>query len=134
MQIRPGGFARLFFRAAPISGVIDMSALQALHNLVGNFSATSKLWIYSTEEPRSCHSDAVVTPVAQGKFLRLDYTWQFDGTPQSGSILIGHESDRNTVTAVWIDSWHMGEKYMACEGKFIAGGSDNSAIELRGSY
>jgi hypothetical protein len=66
--------------------------------------------------------------VAQGKFVRLDYSWGYEGQAQAGSYLFGYEKQRGAVTAVWIDSWHMGDKYMACEG------TANGVIDVRGSY
>jgi hypothetical protein len=44
--------------------------------------------------------------------------------------LIGHDSGRAVVTAHWIDTWHMGEKVMACNGTTETDGSINE----RGSH
>jgi len=53
-----------------------------------------------------------VTPMAGG--VRLDYTWSYKGLPQQGSILFTLES--STVNAPWTDTWHTGNKPMACSG------------------
>ena len=65
-----------------------------------------------------------------GRFIRLDYTWSYRGAAQEGSLLIGYQSDHGKVTAHWIDSWHMSEGVMACEGAVEADGT----IAVRGSY
>jgi hypothetical protein len=57
-----------------------------------------------------------VTPVLGGRFVRLDYTWGCQGKPQEGSLLLGFDPDAETVTAHWIDTWHMSDKAMVCSG------------------
>jgi hypothetical protein len=37
-------------------------------------------------------STLVVTPVVGGRFARLDYTWQYKGTPQEDLLLVGFDS------------------------------------------
>ena len=73
---------------------------------------------------------ATITQVLGGRFVRLDYTWAYKGQPQQGSLLIGHDASAGIVTGHWIDSWHMGNKLMACEGPVDASGT----ISVRGSY
>ena len=34
-------------------------------------------------------STATVTPVLGGRFIRVDYTWGYQGRPQEGSLLVG---------------------------------------------
>ncbi|CAN5366452.1 hypothetical protein BH23ACI1_BH23ACI1_14410 [soil metagenome] len=80
-------------------------------------------------EAETTASIATITPLVDGRFARLDYTWSYKGTPQSGSMLIGHQKKPGVVTMHWIDSWHNGEKVMACEGH-----GHDGAIDVRGSY
>jgi hypothetical protein len=80
-------------------------------------------------QPVTTDSSAVVTPLLDGRFVRIDYTWSYKGAPQSGSMLIGHQKKAGTLTLHWIDSWHNGEKVMACEGAATAG-----VVDVRGSY
>ncbi len=65
-----------------------------------------------------------------GRFVRIDYTWAYAGTPQEGSLLVGHDEEANALSAHWIDSWHMGSKAMACQGAVDASG----VISVRGAY
>jgi hypothetical protein len=60
----------------------------------------------------------------------MDYTWSYDDEPQQGSILFGWEVKKRLVTAVWVDSWHMGDRVMTCTGTADRRG----AIVVRGSY
>jgi len=61
-----------------------------------------------------------------GGSVRLDYTWSYQGTPQQGTILFA--VDGSTVTAPWTDTWHTGNKPMACAGPI------GDALSVRGSY
>ncbi len=106
-----------------------MSHLAMLQSLTGEWSGTSKLWLSPAEPPRSCITHATVAEVATGKFVRIDYTWEYEGKPQAGSLLCGYDSKQRKATAVWVDGWHMGDKYMPCDGTV-----DESHIDVRGSY
>lgn len=78
-------------------------------------------------QPDTSDSLATITPLLDGRFVRIDYTWSYKGAPQAGSMLIGHQKDAGVLTMHWIDTWHNGEKVMALEG---TGGE----IDARGSY
>jgi hypothetical protein len=72
----------------------------------------------------------MVAPVAGGRFARIDYTWGERDNPLDGSIFFGRDGERGVVTALWVDSWHMSDKVMTCEG--VATGGDS--IDVRGTY
>jgi hypothetical protein len=80
-------------------------------------------------QPETTESAAKVAPLLDGRFVRIDYTWACKGTPQSGSMLVGHQTKAGLVTMHWIDTWHNGEKVMALEGP-----ADGGGIDGRGSY
>jgi Protein of unknown function (DUF1579) len=107
-----------------------MSALDGLAACEGRWQGTSTL-----EDPHSGIADesastAVVTPVLGGRFVRVDYTWSYGGNAQEGSLLIGLQKKAGIATAHWIDSFHNGEKGMACTGAV----SDDGTVSVRGSY
>src|SRR5688572_18011781 len=100
--------------------------------LAGRWKGTYRLWVMPGEPPNVSQTTASLSSAAGGNFTRLDYTWDYDGLPQDGSILVGFEEQRAVVVAVWVDSWHMSDKLMLCEGR--ATGNGGSAVEFRGSY
>lgn len=104
--------------------------LPMLKDLAGTWTGTNRLWYPPGEPPSESASNATITPVAQGRFVRLDYTWEYEGAPQDGSLLVGFDSSRTAVTAVWVDSWHMGEVALVCEGAPTSG----EEISVLGSY
>jgi hypothetical protein len=106
-----------------------MGILAVLMGYVGEWAGENKLW-FDGNDARISASRLSVSPVAGGKFVRADYTWGYEGKPQDGSILIGFDSARDVVTAVWVDSWHMGEKAMSCDGSVAADGT----VIIPGSY
>lgn len=80
-------------------------------------------------QPDTSSSTLTVEPMLDGRFVRIDYTWSYHDKPQAGSMLIGFQTKSGVATVHWIDSWHNGEKVMACEGAAPGG-----TINVRGSY
>ena len=39
-----------------------------------------------------------LTKAARGTFLLLDYTWNYEGTPQEGVMLLGYDAGKNAAT------------------------------------
>jgi hypothetical protein len=107
-----------------------MNALDVLTACRGTWQGTSTLHDPNTKAPEDSSSRVTITPVLLGRFVRLDYSWRYQGTPQEGSLLIGFESDTETVTACWSDTWHMGDKVMVCQGPKPSG----RTLCVRGSY
>lgn len=107
-----------------------MSALDGLIACAGNWRGTNALQDPHNNIAEESSATATVTSVAQGRFVRLDYTWEYQGKPQDGSLLIGFDPKADKVSAHWIDSWHMGRQVMACEGT----GPSGSTITVLGSY
>ena len=107
-----------------------MRGLDRLAGCAGCWQGSSRLHDPHTGRPEDTASTAVLSPLLGGRFIRLDYTWSYQGTGQEGSILIGHQSDRGRATAHWIDSWHMANGVMACEGAVEPDGT----VAVHGSY
>ncbi len=105
-----------------------MEALDTLLAGSGCWRGVSRLFDPTTGATEQSHSTAAVSPVPGGKFIRIDYTWIYQGRPQEGSLQIGLED--GGAIAHWIDTWHMGDKVMECRGEVGAKGG----IDLRGSY
>jgi hypothetical protein len=107
-----------------------MNIFDKLLACVGNWSGTSTLQDPNTGKPEESSSTATVIPVLGGRFVRIDYTWSYQGNPQEGSLLIGYEAELKVATAYWIDSWHMGNSVMTCPG--VADRDDS--LSMLGSY
>jgi hypothetical protein len=106
-----------------------MRALDSLKRSAGSWKGTYRLREVSHALSRSS-SSASIAILLQGRFARVDYTWSHNGEPQEGSLLFGFERKRRLLTAVWIDSWHMGDKFMICQGAVKA----NGALSAVGFY
>ena len=107
-----------------------MSVLEGVVACAGRWRGTNRLHDPNTSAPEDSPSTAAVIPLLGGRFVRIDYTWAYQGVPQEGSLLVGYDAEADLVTTSWIDTWHMGNKVMACRG---AGGKDG-AISVQGSY
>lgn len=106
-----------------------MSGLDSLFKLAGRWTGTSRLWLPPAQEPYISATTAVLNPIVGGKFAQLAYTWAFEGDAQEGVLLIGHEPADQAATVVWADSWHMGHKFMLCQGRIEA-----NRVMVHGSY
>lgn len=107
-----------------------MNGLDSLTKLAGSWKGDNKLWLPPAEVPYESVSVAAITPVIRGKFVQINYTWAFEGEPQEGLLVVGYEREKQLVTAVWVDSWHMGDKFMTCQGDV----EENGAIAVWGTY
>jgi hypothetical protein len=117
-----------------------MTAPTLLTGLIGQWHGRNRLWLGPDEPVRESEAAALISPAAMGKFVTLYYTWAFEGEVQEGQYLIGRSVARddeatdsqesNGVQAIWIDSWHMGNQWMVCQGTAAPEGP----IRLEGSY
>ncbi len=99
-----------------------MSALDAIAACAGEWRGSNRLHDPNTGAPEDTHSTLAVHPVLGGRFVRLDYTWSYQGKPQEGSLLLGHQPKAGVLTGHWIDGWHMGDRVLSCEGRSPEGG------------
>jgi hypothetical protein len=105
-------------------------SLERLAACAGTWHGTSRLHMPELGQPDESASTLTVTPVLGGRFVRLDYTWAFQGQPQEGSMLVGHENEGNADTAYWVDTFHTPDKAMLFRGD--AGEGD--AITVKASW
>ena len=107
-----------------------MSALAELSPLVGKWQGTNHLWLAPDEPVRLSESTAEIRAIAQDQFSELLYTWSESGLPQEGRMILGRFPDSPHVRAIWLDTWHMMNQFMDCEG----GVNENGEVWVRGSY
>ena len=107
-----------------------MSTLDGLLACAGTWRGSNILHDPHTNSPQNSPSTMDVTPVLNGTFVRIDYTWRYQDKPQEGSMIVGYQPEAEVVTTHWIDTWHMGTRVMACQGPAGA----NGEISVLGSY
>ena len=83
------------------------------------------------EKLKESPSSATVRYKMNGQFLSIEYTWEFDGEPQEGLLIVGCDPKSDAVQAVWTDSWHSKNILMLCNGK---ASEDGGGISVTGSY
>lgn len=108
-----------------------MGIPENLKKLTGKWAGTNRLYTTWIEENpvRESKSVAAVNLAGNGKFLKIEYDWLYENEIQEGLLLIGTEKDSDRAKAFWIDSWHMSDKFMSCEGRF-----SGDSILLKGFY
>ena len=85
-----------------------MPGLDALLACAGTWKGTNILHDPNTQRPDESPGTARVTPILDNRFVRLDYTWSYQGRTQEGSLLVGFDPNTRTISGHWIDTWHMG--------------------------
>lgn len=106
-----------------------MASLDALAALSGSWRATYELRGDPSFEADSA-STAAITPILDGRFVRIDYTWSEKGQPQEGSLTVGCDRKTGEATIAWVDTWHNGDRFMISEGRL----AEDGAIDVRGAY
>jgi len=107
-----------------------MSGIDAFFKLIGEWQATYSLWLMPGTPAKESLSQAVVSPMLRGKMVCIEYTWTADGEPAEGELFIAWEPENQQVTVVWVDSWHMGHRFLICEGEVRPDG----ALSVLGHY
>ena len=107
-----------------------MTGLEEIKQAAGKWHGASTLQDPHTGNPDESASQLIVTPLLGGRFVRLDYTWSYQGAEQEGSLLIGYHPKSDELSGHWIDSWHNGNNVMAMTGT----ASHDGGLQLTGSY
>jgi hypothetical protein len=99
--------------------------------MAGRWSGKNLLRL-SWHDPSEFTSSSLMTvaPAARERFLSFTYSWEHEGHPHEGRLLLGWDAEEKTATASWVDSWHMSNKVMFCQGSIDGEGT----VDLRGSY
>jgi predicted enzyme related to lactoylglutathione lyase len=105
------------------------SPLTQLAACAGRWKGSNRLHDPFTKAPEDTPSALTIMPVLQGRFLRVDYGWSYQDSPQEGSMVFGADPEGGEVNAHWIDTWHMSQKAMLCSGR-----AEDGRIVVRGSY
>ncbi len=108
-----------------------MSIPENFKKLKGEWKGQSKLYTTWIEENPVQESESIAEAnlAANSKFLKIQYDWFFENEKQEGLLLIGSEKDSDELKAFWIDSWHMQDKFMSCDGNF-----SGDSILMKGFY
>lgn len=108
---------------------MDLTEIQ--DKLIGAWAGNNLLrlsWLTPSDYLSS--SDLSVGQAAKGRFLTFAYTWNHENLSHEGLLVLGYDKKQDVATAAWIDSWHMSNKIMSCQGTIDQQGT----IDLRGSY
>ena len=109
-----------------------MSIPVKLQQLVGDWKGGNRLHLgeWGPTPLYESKGTATVRERNDGQFLEIAYTWEYDGKPQEGVIILGGDNKTHTVNAFWSDSWHMAHNLMACSGTESA----NGVVSVNGTY
>jgi len=108
-----------------------MSVTDKLAKFVGSWKGTNKLYLSWLPDPlKESESAMTVSLKANGQFVAFDYTWNYEGEPQEGLILLGCDPKSNTVQTVLTDSWHSQNTLIFSDGT----AANDGTVSVKGYY
>ncbi len=107
-----------------------MATLSGLNELAGVWKGIKHLRLSPNDSVRTSESKAEVAGLAHDQFNEIRYTWSDEGHIQEGRLILGQIPGKNTVEAVWFDTWHSPNRFMICEGRI----GNDGILSIRGTY
>ncbi len=102
-----------------------------LGGIAGQWSGTNQLWVMPGDPVRESETSATVAFTARGSIAVISYTWDYEGEPQEGTLMVrSGEATPDDVEVVWVDSWHTAKKFML----FKSDSEHEGLVAVRGSY
>ena len=102
--------------------------MAALEKIIGSWSGDSQLFLEG--DLYTCKSTANISEGIRSQFIFVSYLWDFEGTPQEGTIIFNSQVSQVPTKADWLDSWHMRNDIMTCMGTM----DEKGVVALHGSY
>ena len=109
-----------------------MSVSEELKGLVGEWSGTNRLHLGEWDPVKPIHDSVAAATVRErirSQFLEVAYTWFHEDKPCEGVLILAGDSQTDSVSAFWTDSWHLAHQVMLCEGRQVDGN-----VSVKGSY
>jgi hypothetical protein len=81
-----------------------------LSNLTGTYSGPSTLHLsWNPPGKREFTSDSTLSIElsAKSEYLTVHYTWVYEDEPQTGTMMITTNTEKNIAEVAWLDTWHM---------------------------
>ncbi len=75
-----------------------------LGNMLGEWNASSKLWLQPNSEPQSSEGTCVCTPMMTGRFVQMEHSGEMMGLPFKGLGYFGYNNASEKFENVWMDS------------------------------
>lgn len=109
-----------------------MSIPEKLKVLAGEWSGSNRLHLGDWHPEKPIHDSDGTASVRErvgGQFIEIAYTWEHDGKPCEGVLILGGDNKTDAVSAFWTDSWHLAHQTMLCEGSQVDGN-----VSVKGAY
>ncbi len=108
-----------------------MSVNEDFAKFTGDWKGTNNIYLSWLPDPIKPSNGLMnISMKARGQFVQFDYTWEYEGEPQEGLIVLGCDTESNAVQVVWTDSWHSRHTFMVSDGAVDESGS----VSVKGYY
>lgn len=88
-----------------------------LHQFVGEWQGSSKTWFEPDKLADESAIQGSVHSLLGGRFVVFEYQGKIMDKAFEGRFLFGYSLTREKFQGNWVDSFHMGDAMMSCEGE-----------------
>ena len=79
-----------------------MAEQSVFAKLQGQWSGKNQLWVMPGDPVRESATRATVTMGARGAVAVISYSWDYEGQPQEGVLMVRPESSGDAVQITWV--------------------------------
>ena len=83
--------------------ILDHNETSFLEAAIGNYSGPNLLWLYDPNKPEESVATVQITAT------EINYSWEFQGKPQTGRMVFHLKPD--AVDVDWVDSFHAADGF-----------------------
>jgi hypothetical protein len=81
---------------------------EQLAKAAGDWQGKQTMWMYDGAEPLQNPITSRVTPIMDGRYLKIEFSGQSAMGPFSGLGITGYDNVTRKVVSTWIDNWSTG--------------------------
>ena len=110
-----------------------MAVPKGIAALKGSWKGTSKLNFPDedgTENVTESDSELQIETDGLNTYATVTYTWEHEGEPQEGTLILAGSEKTGVVTGGWADSWHQNSSILALKGP----GMEADSVSLQAKY
>lgn len=70
----------------------------------GTWDAATSMWMDPSAPPEKGKGTAVTSSLFEGRFVKMDYSGEWNGQPFTGMALTGYDNTKKKYIGTWVDS------------------------------
>lgn len=103
-----------------------------LGDMAGDWEGRTTTWFGGDAPPDDSPWRVSIEPVVSGAFIYQSHEGHIGDRAFSGHVIYGYDAYRRVMTAVWVDSFHLGDAMLLSEGPIP--GDPHEILNVVGAY